>query len=133
MPYWRTFYHVVWATADRQPFIAETVEADLYAVMAATAQRLGCMVHALSGTRDHVHAVLSIPPSVTVAKVVGQMKGAGAHAINEIGHRLEWHDGYGVFTLGERQLPRAVAYVRNQKQHHAAGTALPTLEKTSAS
>jgi putative transposase len=132
LPYWKTFYHVVWATAERQPLIAGAVEADLFAVMAATAQRLGCMVHALNGTPDHAHAVLSIPPAVAVSKVIGQMKGAGAHAVNQAGHYLEWHDGYGVFTLGERQLPRAVAYVRNQKQHHASGTALPSLERTAA-
>ena len=40
-----------------------------------------------------------------------------------------WQRGYGVFTLGESQLAKAVSYVENQKTHHKEGTTLSSLER----
>ena len=42
--------------------------------------------------------------------------------------RFQWQAGYGVFSLGERQLETAIAYVENQKQHHANNQIWTALE-----
>ena len=74
---------------------------------------------------DHLHLAVSIPPSVSVAKWVGSIKGATARAINssiESDPRFHWQGGYGVMSFGEKVLPQVKAYIANQKQHHAEGT-----------
>jgi hypothetical protein len=38
--------------------------------------------------------------------------------------KLYWQEGYGVFSLGSKQLETAVNYVKNQKIHHSQGTAI---------
>ncbi|RMF20588.1 MAG: IS200/IS605 family transposase, partial [Cyanobacteria bacterium J083] len=43
--------------------------------------------------------------------------------------KLYWQEGYGVFSLGGKQLETAVNYVKNQKIHHSQGTAIAALEK----
>jgi len=43
-------------------------------------------------------------------------------------HRFAWQREYGVFSLGGKQLDQAIAYVQNQKQHHAQETIIRPLE-----
>lgn len=40
-----------------------------------------------------------------------------------------WQRGYGVFSLGSKQLEQAVAYVKNQKAHHLNETTISSLEQ----
>lgn len=133
MPYWKAYYHLVWTTAGRALLLTPVVEEQVFRAIVATAGRLGGTVHAVNGTADHVHVVASVPPTVALFRFVGQLKGSSAHLVNHTTHSdtpLIWERGYGLFTLGPRQLDRVVAYVRSQKQHHANGTATAALEMT---
>ena len=132
MSLWRLYYHLVWATKYRLPLIQPEWEADLYGYMIGKADYLGCIVHAINGTEDHVHLVASIPPTIAIADFAKQIKGSSSHyrnqAIATSGERFQWQVGYGVFSLGSQQLDRAVAYVKNQKQHHAQNRLWRALE-----
>lgn len=134
MPFWRTYFHAVWATKGRQDLITPQIEARLLGAIRATAERAGVAVHAINGTGDHVHVVMSVPPTIALAVLIGQIKGASAHLVNRelaSAEVFSWGDGYGLFTLGPRQLPTAVAYVQSQKQHHAQKTTNAALEQVS--
>jgi putative transposase len=75
---------------------------------------------------------VSVSPTLNVSQWIGQIKGASAHHIN---HRmanrglLERQTGYGVVSFGTKGLPRVVAYIRNQKEHHACGSTPERLER----
>ena len=43
---------------------------------------------------------------------------------------FRWQEGYGVFSLGRNQLKHVLAYVQNQKRHHASGKTWPQWEET---
>ena len=43
---------------------------------------------------------------------------------------LAWADDYGALTFDGKRLPYVSAYVERQKEHHAAGTIIPVLERT---
>jgi REP element-mobilizing transposase RayT len=134
MPFWRSFAHLVWTTKNREPLIRPSIEAPLYAALVATAAELGCYVHAVNGIADHVHLIISIPPKHSVSTVVKHLKGSSSHFVN---HELQpgsatpfaWQRGYGYLSLGKSQCERAIAYVRNQKQHHPDGTTNGWLER----
>jgi putative transposase len=132
MALWKLYYHLVWATKYRAPLIHRSWEADLYGYMIGKADRLNCVVHALNGTEDHVHLVVTIPPTLSVAEFVKNIKGSSSHYRNQQAcpntERFQWQTGYGVFSLGSQQLARAVAYVENQKQHHAKNELWAALE-----
>ena len=75
----------------------------------------------------------TIPPKLAVAEGVRQLKGASSHYVNHQRggeQKFAWQDGYGVLTLGERSMPDVVKYVKNQRQHHSAGTIIPVFERT---
>ena len=120
MSYWRLFYHVVWGTKNRLPLIESAWEADLHGYIWGKGTALGCIPLAINGMSDHLHAALSIPPKLSVATLIGQLKGASSHYINEKhGGTLVWQAEYGVVSFSERSLARVVDYVKNQKKHHA--------------
>ena len=82
MTLWRTYYHLVWATDDRAPLITDLVEDELYRYMAAKTRSLDCLFHAVGGMADHVHLVVSIPPSRAIADFVKRIKGSSSRHIN---------------------------------------------------
>lgn len=89
------------------------------------------MVHAVDGIEDHVHMAVSLPPTVTIATWVGEIKGASSHEMNVLLGRgtMAWQTGYGVVSFGERDLPWVVDYIRNQREHHGAGRVEDRLER----
>jgi len=127
------FLHLVWATWDRLPMITPDVERRLYREIESEALKMRCIVLVLNGTADHVHVVLVIPSTVTIAELTKQIKGASSHFVNEVlcpEMPFKWQGSYGAFTVSRWDVDKIVAYVKNQKQHHADATLLPEWEET---
>jgi len=136
MPLWKLYYHLVWSTHERQCLISADKEAQLYGYIVNKINALGCIVHAIGGVEDHLHLVVSVPPKISISDFVKQVKGSSSHYFNQYcstpnGAKFNWQNEYGVFSLGSKQLDRAIAYVKNQKQHHSKKTTILSLEQTS--
>ena len=133
MPYWRLFYHMIWGTKNREPLISFEFEDALHNVMAAKIKELGAFVYAVGGIDDHVHVVASVPPRLALSDFIGQVKGNSAHFVNHelssLKYHFKWQAEYGVVSFGGKQLDLVVKYVKNQRQHHLAGTIIPFLER----
>jgi putative transposase len=84
MTFWRLHYHLIWATFNREPTLNVDREKMLYGVLYNKGQELGLIIHAAGNVEDHVHVVASIPPKISVAECVRQIKGASAYAINRM-------------------------------------------------
>jgi len=132
MAFWRLYYHFAWATKERHPLITPDVDTVLYGYIIGKAHALGCIIHAIDGVENHIHLVVSIPPKLSISDFVKGIKGSSAHHLNHASDisipQFGWQRGYGVFSLGGKQLDDAVAYVRNQKEHHRQGTTILSLE-----
>ena len=127
------YLHLVWATWDRLPLIDPANERRLYREIESEAVKTRCIVLALNGMADHVHVVLIIPATVTIADLTKQLKGASSHFVNEVlplEMPFKWQGSYGAFTVSRWDVDKIVAYVQNQKQHHADATLLPEWEET---
>ncbi len=133
MSLWQLYYHFVWSTKNRESLITETHEQLLYPDIRSRADRLGCIPHAVNGTENHIHLILSIPPHRSVSEVVKQLKGGSSYTLNQrlpTMNKFYWQKEYGVFSLGRRQLDSAIRYVEKQKEHHATGSVIEMLEQT---
>ena len=126
--------HMNWHTNGDSPVLIDQVESRCHRFLTHKClETRGVYVHAVGGTENHVHLAVSIPPTVKISEWIGQLKGACSHHINhEICNRnvLDWQVGYGVVSFGTKDLPWVVAYVKNQKQHHAEGAVFDRLERT---
>ena len=124
MTYWRTSYHLVWATKNREAMLTPERMQMLQQAFRVVARDNGAYTHAVGGMPDHVHVAVSIPPTITVSEFVGRLKGSSSHFI-EKGLSHPEVDGfglqsqYGVITFGERSLPDVVAYIEHQAERHA--------------
>lgn len=132
MSFWRLYYHLVWATKNREPIITAAVEDELFRYLIHKTAELDVRLYAVNGWLEHIHLVAAIPPKIAVAEAVKTLKGGSSHYLNHIA-RLDftfaWQRGYGALSVGERQLDIAVAYVLKQKEHHANQTANKWLER----
>ncbi|MBC7966115.1 MAG: transposase, partial [Fuerstia sp.] len=75
----------------------------------------------IGGVADHVHVLLSIPSTLSVAKSIQLLKGNSSKWIHETfpEHRdFEWQEGYGAFSIGISGVDDTIAYIRNQAGHH---------------
>ena len=131
-PYTQLYVHIVWATWDRLPLITEAIEPRLYAAIAAKCRSLKCEPLAIGGIEDHVHLLTRFHTTITIAKLVKDVKGSSSHLVShEIrrGEFFKWQGAYGAFTLRKSEVPQVKAYILNQKQHHAEGNVIEAWEQ----
>jgi REP element-mobilizing transposase RayT len=124
-PYTQLYIHLVWSTWDRQPLLSSELRLRIYACIQAECSRLKVELVAIGGTDDHVHVLVRIPTTISVAVLVKQMKGSSSHlATHEAGYRdaFKWQGAYGAFTISTNHVERVKSYVLRQEEHHQAGT-----------
>jgi len=76
----------------------------------------------IGGIRDHVHALLVLPPTVPLAKAVQFLKGSSSKWIKESEGDFAWQEGYGAFSVSASQTSEVVRYIANQRAHHEKKT-----------
>jgi putative transposase len=133
MSFWRTYYHLVWATKDRAALITPDREIMLYPYLVGKCDHLGGTAHQIGGIANHVHLIVSIPPKIAIADFVQHLKGSSTYHLNHQNNdsRFAWQLSYGVFSLSKKRLEDAIDYVAHQKQHHGENTTIPALERDS--
>jgi putative transposase len=134
MPYWRAFYHLVWATRAREPLITSELEEPIQRVIRAEAHDSKALIHTVGFMPDHVHVVASIPPAIDISSLIGRMKGGSSHLVNNLNGQLrdspfKWQSEFGIVTFGEKALQIVVDYAMNQMERHSRGQIWPTLER----
>ena len=130
MPYSRLYYHIIWGTKHRLPLITEVNRQPIYAAIRAKVAAMGGMTHALNGPSDHVHLVATVPPNMSVARFIGQVKGNSSHLAARLdGGTFAWQAEYGVLSISESHLSTVMSYVVAQQQHHASSHLNERLER----
>ena len=125
--------HFVWATWDRQPLITKEIERDLYKYMEAVCNDDKCEVLAIGGMPDQVHLLVLLSNTITLADFVRHVKGGSSRFVPKClkpGEWFAWQGSYGAFSVSLANVPKVIAYIQNQKQHHALGTLWPNAEET---
>jgi putative transposase len=127
MAYWRLFYHFVWATRNREPLLTRDIEANVYRFLHAEAKKMYVPLFVVGGTDDHVHVLAAVRPAVSPSAFMKQLKGSSSRFVTlEFKRAFEWQAGYGVFSVSEGDVPRIIAYIEEQKSHHAKRAGLVT-------
>jgi REP-associated tyrosine transposase len=112
---------VVFATAERRPAIRDEMQERLHAYLSGIARENGIPIVAVGGVVDHVHLLISLPRTISVAKAVQLLKSGSSKWIHENfqGSRtFAWQEGYGAFSVGVSQRAATVKYILAQVEHH---------------
>ena len=115
--------HISFSTKGRRKQIPPGVQPELWNFIGKVAAERGVEVLAVGGIDDHVHVVINLPPTMTLAKAVQTVKAVSSKWMREKGHKaFTWQDGYGAVSVGNSQIPTVVNYVRHQPEHHQKHT-----------
>ena len=113
--------HIVYSTKHRQPWLDATIEPELQKYLATACKTLECPSHAIGVADDHIHIACSLARTITVAKLVQELKQDSSKWIKTKGQRYDdfaWQNGYGAFSIGQSQLGDLRGYIANQREHH---------------
>lgn len=131
--YYKLIYHAVWTIYLREPLITMDIERALYPFLEDKVRELHGYAYAIGGVQDHVHAVLTIPPTISVSEMIGKLKGGSSHFLNKELHatvEFAWQGGYGVTSVAPYHLQKMINYVMHQKGHHRSGHLFDEFEQT---
>jgi REP element-mobilizing transposase RayT len=107
----------------RRRIIAEPWREELHAYIGGITRDTGPVARSVGGPGDHVHVLLGLRATHTLAEVVQQMKRGSSAWIHRHGvGKFAWQEGYGAFTVSSSQLSRVQRYITNQIVHHRKKT-----------
>lgn len=113
--------HVVFSTKNREKTIVKSLRAELHAYLAGICRAKGSQAYRVGGTSDHVHIACTLPRTLTMAKLVEEIKKPSSSWMKQQSSgspHFAWQAGYGIFSLGQSQLPVLIKYIDNQEEHH---------------
>ncbi len=117
--------HYIFSTKARFPFIDRELESRLWPYMGGIARENGMKALTIGGTTDHVHTLLSLPATLSVAKAIQLIKGGSSKWIHDQlpkYRKFAWQDGYGAFSVSASQMKQVISYIDGQKEHHRKRT-----------
>ena len=124
---WNCNYHIVFAPKYRRQVIYGKLKVEIGKILRKLCEQKGVEIIQAEACPDHIHMLVSIPPSMAVADFVGYLKGKSSLMIFDrfanlkykYGNRHFWCRGYYVDTVG-RNKKAIEEYIRNQLQEDIA-------------
>jgi REP element-mobilizing transposase RayT len=113
--------HFVWSTKNREHALTADLRERLWPYLGGIAKQNKMKALAIGGAADHVHMLVSLPPTLSVAKAIQLLKGNSSKWIHETFSQMrlfEWQEGYAAFSIGVSGIDATIAYIRNQTEHH---------------
>ena len=117
----KVYLRIVFSTKYRTPMIRPEIEKELFAFMGESIKKHKCMPVLINGMTDHVHVLCSFSRTVTIAKLLEDMKRNSSLWIKSKGecyHDFDWQDGYASFSVSAFVVDVVKKYIANQKSHH---------------
>lgn len=125
MAYTQLLYHIVFRTKSSRPTILLKNERLMYHYIFKTCESLGCVTLRIGGMPDHIHILVSIPATVTIAQFVEKIKVSSSKRFKlseEFPDFEGWASGYAALTYAFGDKETVINYIKNQKEHHRSVT-----------
>lgn len=120
--YTQIYIQVVFAVKNRNALIRPSWEEQLFKYITGIIQNKQQKMLAINGMPDHIHFFIGMKPTCCLSDLVREVKKSSHDFIKEKGFtkfQFNWQEGYGAFSYSHSQLDNVIAYIGNQKQHHA--------------
>jgi REP element-mobilizing transposase RayT len=130
--YLEVYVHFVWATWDRLPVLIPGIRDRVFRAILAKCDELGCRAEAIGGVDDHMHLLVKMSSTVSLADLVKGVKGSTSHLTTHAiapGQFFKWQGSYGAISVSPGDVERVINYVRNQEKHHGGAGLLDDFEK----
>jgi putative transposase len=119
--YSQLYVQIVFAVKFRHAVLDPSWSERLHMYITGITQKNGHKMLAINSMPDHLHMLVGWSPGQSISDLMQLVKGDSAEWINKqkwIAGKFHWQTGYGAFTYAGSQVPRVIAYIRNQQIHH---------------
>ena len=117
----RILVHLVFSTKNRRFSLTPALQTELHYYLAGTLDNIDCTSLQVGGVEDHVHLLLGLSRTRTIAEIVETLKTSSSKWLKTKSPALadfHWQSGYGAFSVSQSGADAAVAYIQNQAKHH---------------
>jgi putative transposase len=117
-------FHVIFSTKDRASLIAAAWRERLHAYLGGVIRNVGGAPEAIGGVADHVHLLIGLKATHSLADIVRDVKAVSSRWVHEEMHGpvFAWQEGYGAFTVSPSQRNGVRQYITEQEKHHRQRT-----------
>ena len=119
--YSNLLYHVLFSTKGRRPLISSAMKPRLHDYIGGIVRGEDGDLLEINSVADHVHLLVRLRPTLAVADLLRLIKSNSSKWVNEKfrrGPSFAWQEGYAALTVSQSQVPRLLAYLRGQEEHH---------------
>ena len=117
-------YHVCWVTKYRYKILNKEIGERVRDLIKQISSSLDVQIISGSVSPDHVHMLVSVPPSVSVSKYLQRVKGTTSRKLQQEFSQLKkrywgqhlWARGYYVVSSGNVTDEMWLEYINNQEQ-----------------
>jgi REP element-mobilizing transposase RayT len=123
--YTQVHLQFVFAVKYRAAVIHPSWKDELYKYITGIVQRNHHKMISINGMPNHLHLLVGLRPTQSIAELLQDIKGSSSKWINEkrlTASKFAWQEGYGAFSYSKSHLKNVIAYIENQEQHHALKT-----------
>jgi REP element-mobilizing transposase RayT len=114
------YYHIVFATKDREPAIRSEWREKLHAYFVGTVVGLEGRILAIGGIADHMHLLVELKATHRLSDFMREVKRASSVWVHETIDvpSFAWQEGYAALTVSASNLDAVRQYIENQDEHH---------------
>lgn len=130
--YCSVWLHIIWSTKLRKPSLFRSFRFDLFNYLKSYASKKDITLDIVNGVEDHIHLLIRLKTTQSISEVVNLLKGASSRWINvnsDFEDKFQWQNGYGIFSISERDIPKVRNYIYNQEKHHKSMSYLQELNR----
>jgi REP element-mobilizing transposase RayT len=118
----QVWLHLVFSTKERRPYLQnETLQHEMFRMLAHHVKETGCVSASVGGHVDHVHLLVGLSRTITIAKLIEQIKTETSKWVKSkenCSSAFSWQSGYGAFSVSHSNRGAVDEYIRTQKEHH---------------
>ncbi len=119
--YTRCWLHLVWPTLDEEEVLDQSARNKLSKYLHTYSREKGIYMKSNYVHTNHVHALVDMPPTLSVSNLFQLLKGGSSHWINEykmIPEKFAWGKDYAAFSVSHSKLSGVIEYFSNQEEYH---------------
>jgi len=123
MSYTCLLTHVVFSTKDRAPLLTDhEIRNALHAYLGGIVRNLKGRAYTIGGVSDHVHMLISLPPTIATADAVRTVKTNSSSWVKTRIPNFAWQKKYAAFSVSQSGVERVGRYIDEQETHHEKHT-----------
>ena len=121
MSYIQSLHHIIIRTKYSEPTIPNEHSEELYKYIWGFVKNKKSFLYRINGMPDHIHLLVSIHPSFSLADFVKELKTSTNRWLKEndkFPDFKSWGEKYAAFTLRLQDKDIVIEYIKNQREHH---------------